>query len=746
MNFQRNVLVVFAIVALTASAVFGDVSAPAAENGATVIFQDDFEQHAAGTKLSTLKPPVGGSYEGATTSAIAALADADAPTTAPRGGQRFAKSMANLDFLVLNDKDSAAAKAQTVRFAFDIYVVGHSSGGADIQTFCDAAPNETRGFNLLLGNDGTIKYYAREWKPVEGTFTTDAWVPVEVVADYGRHIFKATVGKATFSGKFDTGIDRFNRFFLGRTGSSVFFYDNVTVEIAPALAANLNSIADASISVADLLAEFETRVSPFNVGNHAQLFVDRVLVRDSERVWFTQHQGTKHPDSPLLKADQPWEGWRLEIFGSVIYDEQEKLFKMWYLPEPGGGNEYFDDTNVTCYATSTDGIHWQKPLVGTLPSKNGKPHNAVTHHFLASVMKDLNDPDPARRYKMVCWQQREPMGYHTCTSPDGLHWNELSKSPITHGGDVISAFWDPQRDLYVAFPKQGQFWRGHDRRVFSTIVSKDFVHWSEPVLSWTTDLRDDAGSLARIEQVRPILDRPDNPALMRTEYYGIGVYPAESCTIGFPWILTVNNDARWGNQEGPEEIQLAVSRDLVHWERPFRTPVIAIGEVDRWDASYHTCAASAIRYGDEIRLYYAGANYTHGSPCLYSTQYEDGTPTGRQTKQTSSIGLVTWKLDRFVSVDGPAEGGVLTTVPVTFSGKRLEINAATKAAGSVVVEICDAAGKPLPGFTSDPFSGDNLRHVVTFQGRSDVAGLAGKPIVLRLHLSSAEFYSFAFRD
>ena len=500
-------------------------------------------------------------------------------------------------------------------------------------------------------------------------------------------------------------------------------------------------------STADLVKKFEMQVSPFDVGNRAQLFVDRVLVRDTERVWFTQHQGQKHPENPLIKADQPWEGWRVQIFGSVLYDEQEKLFKMWYLADAAGCKDgYFDDPTFTCYATSVDGIHWQKPLVGTLTAKNGKPHNVVTHYFLPSVVKDMKEPDASRRYKMVCWRQREPMGYHTCTSPDGLHWNELSKSPITFSGDVISAFWDTRRELWVAFPKQGRLWRGNDRRVFSTIVSKDFVHWSEPILSWTTDLRDDAGTLARIGQVRPLLTVPDDSRLMRTEYYGIGSYQAESCTIGFPWILSINNRSRGGgNDDGPQELQLAVSRDLVNWERPFRTPVIAIGELDRWDASYQMCAATAIRVGDEIRLYYAGANYTHGTSD-YGGQLGEYMKNPK-LKATSSIGLATWKLDRFVSVDGPAEGGVLTTVPVKFSGKRMEINADTKQGGSVVVELCDAAGKPLPGYTaSDSFHGDDLRHVVAFQGKSDLAALAGKPIVLRLHLKNASLYSFAFRD
>jgi hypothetical protein len=49
--------------------------------------------------------------------------------------------------------------------------------------------------------------------------------------------------------------------------------------------------------------------SPVDVGSKSQLFVDRVLVRRADGVWFTQHEGEKHPLNPLLKADEPWEGW-----------------------------------------------------------------------------------------------------------------------------------------------------------------------------------------------------------------------------------------------------------------------------------------------------------------------------------------------------------------------------------------------------------------------------------------------------
>ena len=476
-----------------------------------------------------------------------------------------------------------------------------------------------------------------------------------------------------------------------------------------------------------------------DVGDRAQLFVDRTLVYQTERVWFTQHQGAKHPANPLVVADQPWEGWRVQIYGNVLYDQEEKIFKMWYYSE-GRGNG--------CYATSTDGIQWEKPPVGRHDAESGKRSNVVFDHFLPSVIKDTADPDPTRRYKMTCARpdsRYKHYTYWTMVSPDGLRWKLSGEKPLAPGFDVVTSHWDPFRKLHVSFVKNHQLpWRGHWRRVFDLTASKDFENWSTPIPAFRPDLRDDASTLARVEQARPLLDRADDPARLRTEFYGVGAYPHESCTIAFPWVISINNNARWGNHEGPAEIQLAASRDLVEWHRPFRTPVIAKGKPGQWDSGYHTTASSAIRVGDEIRLYFSGANYTHGTPAIYRTQFEDGKSTGRGDRYTSSIGLVTWKLDRFVSVDGPASGGTLTTVPMKFTGDRLELNALTKPKGQIVVELLDASARPIKGFArSSPIKGDDLRHQVKFSG--DISQLSGHPITLRFHLTNASLFSFAFR-
>jgi hypothetical protein len=283
------------------------------------------------------------------------------------------------------------------------------------------------------------------------------------------------------------------------------------------------------------------------------------------------------------------------------------------------------------------------------------------------------------------------------------------------------------------------------RRVFWLITSPDFTTWTQPQLVMYPDARDDAGAMARIEEVRSMLDVPDAPELIRTEFYGTGFYQAESCVLAFPWVFTINNQARYGNQEGPSELQLAVTRDLDAWERPFRLPCVERGTREQWDPGFITTQAEALRVGDEIWLYYGGANYMHGTPCSYLPDDPK-----RKTVYTGSIGLAIWPLDRFVSVDGPAEGGRLTTVPLAFTGNRLELNVNAShrgLPGTVRVELLDAAQKPLPGTSlSDEVKVDSLRHTVTWSGNPDVSALQGRPVSLRFHLANAELYSFAFRE
>ena len=89
------------------------------------------------------------------------------------------------------------------------------------------------------------------------------------------------------------------------------------------------------------------------------------------------------------------------------------------------------------------------------------------------------------------------------------------------------------------------------------------------------------------------------------------------------------------------------------------------------------------------------------------------------------------------------------TKPLVFRGKKLTLNFATSAAGHLRVELQDAAGTPLPGFTladSDELFGDTLDRVVTWKEKADVSSLAGKPIRLRLVMNEADLFSLRFGE
>ncbi len=491
---------------------------------------------------------------------------------------------------------------------------------------------------------------------------------------------------------------------------------------------------------AGIASDIELNQSIYDAGSRVQLFVDQEIVKSSENVSFKLHQGIKHPQNPLLKAEKPWEGWRLEIYGTVLFDEEENIFKMWYFSEATDEFPHYS----THYAISQDGIHWEKPLVGTVKSRSGGKHNAVLNgYLLASVMKDNQEKDPDKRYKMVCWRQKPPHGAHLMVSPDGLNWTQVNEKPFCRSSDVITGHFDPYRKKYIAFPKLVTKSRGHIRRCFGLSTSDNFRDWTPSRPVFYPDARDDYGSMSRIEPVRHILDVKDDFRLLRTEFYGISAYPHECCTIAFPWVFTINNNARFGNHEGPMEVQFASSRDLIHWNRPFRKPLIPRGKKGDWDEGIQIASSTAFSYKDEIRLYYCGANYTHGTPCLYKKK-----DTGRKTKYTCSIGLVSWKRDRFVSAGGGHSGGILTTVPMKFQGKHLFLNAKTFNNGSVHVEALDSAGHRIPNFQLMPFRGDELQAKIQFAAGNtiDFSSLDGQLITLKFHLKNAELFSFGFRD
>ena len=89
--------------------------------------------------------------------------------------------------------------------------------------------------------------------------------------------------------------------------------------------------------------------------------------------------------------------------------------------------------------------------------------------------------------------------------------------------------------------------------------------------------------------------------------------------------------------DGLLDIQFALSRDGVRWERPDRKPVIRLGLKGEWNDSSLYAGYGLTRHGDELSLYYTGENVSH---------YGDD-----KGSYCGVISRAIYRLDGFVSAD-----------------------------------------------------------------------------------------------
>ena len=213
-------------------------------------------------------------------------------------------------------------------------------------------------------------------------------------------------------------------------------------------------------------------------------------------------------------------------------------------------------------------------------------------------------------------------------------------------------------------------------------------------------------------------------------------FRAPQIYISLPMRYEPARPMKGGKSDGMYGVTDAVfmtSRDGVRFDRRFLDAFIRPGLAqDRW-ITRNNCPAWGIvptRSQDvagqeELSVYWTEGYYTPGCRLCRGTL----------------------RLDGFVSVNASSRGGQLVTRPLTFSGKALTINYSTSAAGSVVVELQDADGKPIPGRDAQSCSeiyGDAIEQVVTWKDGSDVSRFAGRPVRLRFVLKDADLFAFRF--
>lgn len=111
------------------------------------------------------------------------------------------------------------------------------------------------------------------------------------------------------------------------------------------------------------------------LNSKTQILVDDLLIERMDNVMRTLNNPNRAVENPVLKPDQDWEGSLILQPGTVLYDEEEHIFKMWYNSLPTASKP--DIEEFICYATSKDGIHWTRPQLNLVEFKGSKKNNIV---------------------------------------------------------------------------------------------------------------------------------------------------------------------------------------------------------------------------------------------------------------------------------------------------------------------------------------------------------------------------------
>jgi len=438
------------------------------------------------------------------------------------------------------------------------------------------------------------------------------------------------------------------------------------------------------------------------VWNEPQVLLDDdFLIAESWNIEYEAATLEKHEGNPIIACDQPWE--KLMSFTCGLYEDEDKTFKLWYNTIVRGKG-----TN-TCYATSKDGINFEKPNLGLIEFDGSRDNNIVFGGTDAcSILKDFNEPDPNKLYKMGydVVDHRGP-GLAIATSPDGLNWTGQRYAALCgHEFDSHNVIvWDDQRGEYNAYVR---FWL-YGKRQIRRATSPDLYHWSK--LEW--------------------VHGPDEHDIPEMDLYTPAV-----CKYSAAPNLFVMQTSAFDHASNMLWIQMALSRDGIKWKR-YRHPFIPRGAAGTWDSGSLYAVPSVMLHDDKLFVYYKAHDVGH-------VAVEAG----------GGVGVGTMRRDGFIALRGGSREGVVTTKTIVFSHDgpatpnkgRLTLNI-DAAGGHAQVELLDLNGVPIPGFGKndcDPITSDSTLHVVTWGGKRAVDHLMGIPIKLRFYLTDSKLYSFRF--
>ncbi|MAG35457.1 MAG: hypothetical protein CL878_04315 [Dehalococcoidia bacterium] len=427
------------------------------------------------------------------------------------------------------------------------------------------------------------------------------------------------------------------------------------------------------------------------------------------------------PGPPGAPDDQ-----KVKFYGTVIPTTDD--LRMWYT---AGGSRDGEWRLRVCYATSPDGVHWDKPALGLVEYDGSTQNNVIglrggANDFASHcVIEDPQDPDPNRRFKITFQCREYSSRLAVAYSPDGLRWTESPHNPV---GSSIELTGLIRHNGCYYVNGHGGFHFGMARNLI-TYASYDFEHWTEAsCLGFRRD---------RVPQLS-IADVAMQGTAGEQVHLGAGLWDRGNVILGVydAWHGPPSDDRKYVTMD----LGLVISHDALRFHEPipdFR--LVPAQEEEGGPGAYHPIEG----YTPITR----GPSLSHGQGMR---NWGDETLLWYESWGDGDIRLARWPRDRlgYFRAFNPEDVGQgpqpaervrhCISCPLGLDGESARVYANADGVwehSELTVEVLDEQFRPLRGYSGDacvPLREPGLRQPVVWKDRATVTDIAG-PVRLRVN-------------
>jgi hypothetical protein len=494
--------------------------------------------------------------------------------------------------------------------------------------------------------------------------------------------------------------------------------------------------------------------------------------------------GVNDPNNPLIEGEMPWDRGGVGIHGSVFFDPIASCWRAYLVCTPAEefpekqpenlGKPWASENHAhrrVCLFESQDGIHWVRPRLVNVSFGDEKSTNIIfdVTDGVSAYSSILLDPSNSNwPYEMFVLRESwvavrgkppEGNGYYRYRSRDGKSWERVGgkvAGPMT--GDLCFFYHPSLRPTpqaipftgataeksYVAYYRLGSarqptdhvpLYEDFPRRSCFRATSADSLAWvKDPAMLLTGDERDHRD----------------------TQYQECVPLPVQG---GFVGMVTMYHPLTQ-----TLDLRIAASRDGSTWWFPDRRACLPNAPLGDYGGGMIWQTQYPVVDGQMLHIYYGGTEGAHRqihdtrSPSKAVSPLESVVDHGAHFLPfNAALCRASWRYDRLYALASSAGGptlGVATTASRDLGGAQLRLNCTTRPPkkasrpgldeGYIQVELLDAAGLPLPGFTRDDsplLRGDHSSLTVSWKGGDKAPAKARQA---RFFLKRAFLYGFEF--